>query len=156
MSHSRKHVTDRVLNEFPIPTDTQSVVRTFALRGNNVAEVEDSEGSKYLVMIPQKFNKCVWISRGTHSQGQIFYSPFFTGDFLIVEPFDNYKTTGNRALVVAVLYKEQIKHLKSENLWPERFKDEVYVFSFLVFQLFFVFVFFFFQRGLNKFFCLNC
>jgi len=37
------------------------------LKGANIVEVEDVEGAKFLISIPSKFNKMIWISRGPFS-----------------------------------------------------------------------------------------
>lgn len=113
MSHARKHVIESVLNDFPVPSDEETIVRCVALRGGSVCEVEDSEGKSSLVSIPNKFHKTIWISKGTE-----FGIPFWRveGDYLIVQGHDF--GTKNQGCVVHVLYKEQIKHLKELGKWP--------------------------------------
>lgn len=125
MSHARKHVTDSVLNQFPVPSATEVIVKCISLKGNNVAEVETPEGSKLLVTIPQKFNKVVWVSRGFFKFPH-FFSFENSGDFLIIQPtLDQYKTASNQGIVTTILYKEQIKHLKTEGVWPQEFEDQI-------------------------------
>ena len=90
----RKHVTRQVLEDYVTPTDTQSIVKVGLLivlcmltdcvwmcsvivkfymfcpsqivcgRGNNLHEVETAEGGTYLVTMPTRFRKNVWIKRG--------------------------------------------------------------------------------------------
>ena len=55
--------------------------------------------------MPTKFRKNVWIKRG---------------DFCIVEPIEEGDKV--KAEIVRILYKDQIRHIKSENSWP--FKDQ--------------------------------
>ncbi|XP_041353105.1 probable RNA-binding protein EIF1AD [Gigantopelta aegis] len=95
----RKHVTREVLNEFVTPQGNQEIVKVTASRGNNLHEVETAEQKKYLVSMPTKFRKNVWIKRG---------------DFVIVEPIKE----GDRvkAEIVSILYKDQIKYIRNEGL----------------------------------------
>eukprot|EP00093_Oithona_nana_P012953 12953.XXX_254734_254110_1 [CDS] Oithona nana genome sequencing. len=105
-STKRKHVTDEVLNDFELPKDNQKIVRVVAGRGNNLHQVtEADETTSYLVSMPTKFRKNVWIKRG---------------DFCIVEPIEEGDKV--KAEIVRILYKDQIRHIKSENSWP--FKDQ--------------------------------
>ena len=69
----KKHVCREVLDEYVLPTGSQEIVRVQAGRGNNLHEVTDAEGKSYLVSMPTKFRKNVWIKRG---------------DFVIVEPIE--------------------------------------------------------------------
>lgn len=66
----RKHVTNEI-QDLTIPTETQSIVRIIQSRGNNLHEVTDPAGSQYLVSMPVKFRRNIWIKRG---------------DFVLVEP----------------------------------------------------------------------
>lgn len=40
-------------------------------RGNNLHEVETCEGAKFLVSMPTKFRKSVWIKRGKRTGGKL-------------------------------------------------------------------------------------
>ena len=55
--------------------------------------------------MPTKFRKNVWIKRG---------------DFCIVEPIEEGDKV--KAEIVRILYKDQIRFIKSENSWP--FKEQ--------------------------------
>ena len=55
--------------------------------------------------MPTKFRKNVWIKRG---------------DYCIVEPIEEGDKV--KAEIVRILYKDQIRFIKSENSWP--FKDQ--------------------------------
>jgi len=96
------------LNSFPVPVEGESIVKVVELRGSNICEVEFPEGEKMLVQIPTKFRKLVWIKRGNY--------------LIISRPaaWDNlsYKV---RAVVHHILFPDQVKHLKDQNLWPTQF-----------------------------------
>lgn len=66
----RKHVTKEI-EDFSIPTEAQSIVRIVQSRGNNLHEVVDPTGDQYLVSMPTKFRRNIWVKRG---------------DFVLVEP----------------------------------------------------------------------
>lgn len=99
-------------------------------RGNNLHEVEACDGSKFLVSMPTKFRKSVWIKRGNYesvSNGTahfvvnmlivviIILNVLITGDYVIIEPIaEGHKV---QAEIVHILYPMQIKSLKQENLW---------------------------------------
>lgn len=116
----KKHVTKEVLDEYVLPEPHQRIVQIVAGKGNNlhlvfdpqeqsatsgtsvVGDNSDAEEGKYLVSMPTKFRKSVWIKRG---------------DFVIVEPIEEGDKV--KAEIVRILYKEQVKHIKKENLWPK-------------------------------------
>jgi len=103
----RKHVAKEVLDDYVVPDPNQQIVKILGSRGNNLHEVETSDGTKFLVSMPSKFRKSVWIKRG---------------DFVIVDPIEE----GNKvcAEIVHILYGKQIKYLKSEGLWPTAFTEK--------------------------------
>ncbi|XP_033187614.1 putative RNA-binding protein EIF1AD isoform X1 [Bombus vancouverensis nearcticus] len=102
----RKHVTNEI-QDLTIPTKTQSIVRIIQSRGNNLHEVADPAGSQYLVSMPVKFRRNIWIKRG---------------DFVLVEPISE----GNKvkAEIVKILTREHKKWYRQLNCWPKEF-DEV-------------------------------
>ena len=85
----------------------QSQFQVVAGRGNNLHEVVDDKGESFLVSMPTKFRKNVWIKRG---------------DFVLVSPIEEGDKV--KAEIITILYKEQIKHIKNENLWPEGFEKQ--------------------------------
>ena len=102
----RKHVTKEVLDDFELPKDNQKIVRVAGPRGNNLHQViEADETTSYLASMPTKFRHNVYIKRG---------------DFCIVEPIEEGDKV--KAEIVRILFKEQIRQIKLENLWP--FKTE--------------------------------
>lgn len=104
----RKHVMNEALQDyFTPPTDGQEIVRVIASRGNNLHEVETLTHSTYLVSMPSKFRKNIWVKRG---------------DFVIVEPIEEGDKV--KAEMVRVLSKEHIKYFKKIKAWPEGFDAE--------------------------------
>uniref|UniRef100_A0A1Q3FDG8 Probable RNA-binding protein EIF1AD n=1 Tax=Culex tarsalis TaxID=7177 RepID=A0A1Q3FDG8_CULTA len=102
-----KHVLkEQEVDEFDVPKENQSIVRIVASRGNNLHEVESAvEGEeRFLVSMPVKFRKNVWIKRG---------------DFVLVEPIEE----GNKvkAEICRILTAEHIKLFEKEGVWPKRF-----------------------------------
>uniref|UniRef100_A0A1B6DJW6 Probable RNA-binding protein EIF1AD n=1 Tax=Clastoptera arizonana TaxID=38151 RepID=A0A1B6DJW6_9HEMI len=107
MTHStkRKHVYNELLqSELRVPSRDQQIVRVITGRGNNLHEVETPKGDKFLVSMPPKFRRNVWIKRG---------------DFVLVEPIaEGDKVKGE---IVMVLTKDHIRFYKNNNCWPELF-----------------------------------
>ncbi|XP_077537971.1 putative RNA-binding protein EIF1AD [Haemaphysalis longicornis] len=99
-----KHVTKEVLEEYVLPKENQQIVRVLGGRGNNLHEVEEPSGACYLVSMPVKFRKNIWIKRG---------------DFVIVEPIEEGDKV--KAEIQHILYRDQIKYIKEEGLWPKAF-----------------------------------
>ncbi|KAL4238701.1 putative RNA-binding protein eif1ad [Mactra antiquata] len=102
----RKHVVKEVLDDYILPEDDQEIVRVIVGRGNNLHEVENDKNEKYLVSMPTKFRKNVWIKRG---------------DFVLVEPISEGDKV--KAEIITILYKDQIKYIKDEGKWPSGFSD---------------------------------
>jgi len=100
----KKHVCREVLDDYVLPAGNQEIVRVTAGRGNNLHEVVDAKGKSYLVSMPTKFRKNVWIKRG---------------DFVIVEPIEEGDKV--QAEIIVILYRDQIRYIKRENLWPSAF-----------------------------------
>ncbi|KAJ8044850.1 putative RNA-binding protein EIF1AD [Holothuria leucospilota] len=103
----RKHVTREVLEEFVLPKEGQQIVKVVAGRGNNLHEVENENGEKFLASMPSKFRKNVWIKRG---------------DFVIVDPISEGLKV--KAEISVILYPDQIKYIKEEGHWPEAFSPK--------------------------------
>ncbi|KAH9417277.1 putative RNA-binding protein eif1ad [Dermatophagoides pteronyssinus] len=102
----KKHVA-RELNDFyHLPDPGEQIVQVLRGCGNNLHEVRQIDGEQYLVSMPTKFRRSVWIKRG---------------DFLIVTPIEE----GNkvRAEIHSILLKDHIRYLKQQNKWPKEFTD---------------------------------
>ncbi|RUS79367.1 hypothetical protein EGW08_012858 [Elysia chlorotica] len=103
----KKHVTKEVLEELPLPDANKEVVKVTAARGNNLHEVLSSSGETFLVSMPSKFRKHVWIKRG---------------DFIMIEPIEEGdKVKGE---ITHILFKDQIKHIQENNMWPQSFTNK--------------------------------
>lgn len=130
-THYRKHLTDSVLNDFPVPTETERIAKVVATRGGNHFEIllasssgqQDDlsldERKSVLAMLPTKFRKLVWLKRN---------------DFVIVDTGeidddteDNTDAdavaaaaaiTGIRYIISHILYKDQVRNLQVKGLWP--------------------------------------
>lgn len=104
----RKHVVKEVLGEHMIPSDQQQIVRVLRTPGNNLHEVETAQGQRFLVSMPSKYRKNIWIKRG---------------DFLIVDPIEEGEKV--KAEISFVLCKDHVRSLQKEGLWPEAFSEVV-------------------------------
>ncbi|KAG8437854.1 hypothetical protein GDO86_008523 [Hymenochirus boettgeri] len=103
----RKHVVKEVLGDYVQPTEHQSIVKVLGSPGNNLHEVETSDGERFLASMPTKFRKNIWIKRG---------------DFLIVDPIAEGEKV--KAEISFILYKDHQRYLQKEGLWPEGFDKE--------------------------------
>lgn len=101
----RKHVTKEI-QDFTVPTETQLIVRIIQSRGNNLHQVVDPTGSQYLVSMPVKFRRNIWIKRG---------------DFVLVEPIPEGDKV--KAEIVKILTREHKKWYREQNCWPTEFDD---------------------------------
>ncbi|KZS10120.1 probable RNA-binding protein EIF1AD [Daphnia magna] len=100
----RKHVTKEVLDGYVLPAENQKIVKVLGGKGNNLHEVETAEGEKYLVSMPTKFRKNVWIKRG---------------DYVLIQPIQEGEKV--KAEILAILYGSQIKYIQSQEKWPKEF-----------------------------------
>lgn len=102
----RKHVTKEVVDDYYVPEGDESIVKVTGGRGNNLHEVRSADGAHFLVSMPNKFRKNVWIKRG---------------DYVIIDSIKE----GNkvRGEIVYVLYQKQIKYLQQEGYWPSEFNE---------------------------------
>uniref|UniRef100_V9LDF3 Probable RNA-binding protein EIF1AD n=1 Tax=Callorhinchus milii TaxID=7868 RepID=V9LDF3_CALMI len=100
----RKHVVQEVMGDYPTPSENQQIVRVTNSPGNNLHEVETAQGERFLVSMPTKFRKNIWIKRG---------------DFIIVDPIVEGEKV--KAEITSILYREHIKQLRKEGVWPVSF-----------------------------------
>mmetsp|Transcript_15209 Transcript_15209/g.20115 ORF Transcript_15209/g.20115 Transcript_15209/m.20115 type:complete len:178 (+) Transcript_15209:43-576(+) len=99
-SSYRKSLTQAV-ESYPVPEENERIVRVFKVIGKHI-EVTEASGKNALCLLPQRFHRVIWIKRG---------------DFLIVSVGDEEQRV--RFQVEHVLQKDQIKHIKKQNLWPQ-------------------------------------
>lgn len=107
VSTKKKYVTQEI-SELILPEEPNFVARIVAGRGNNLHEVENCSGEHFLVSMPTKFRKNVWVKRGDY----VLCQPIVEGDKV-------------KAEITNVLYKGNIKYIKSHNLWPKQFDDPI-------------------------------
>lgn len=102
----RKHVFKEMMeDDFELPKENQKICKVVASRGNNLHEVESSEGPEtFLVSMPTKFRKNVWVKRN---------------DFILVEPI----TEGDKvkAEICRILTPEHVKEYTKQGIWPKKF-----------------------------------
>ncbi|KAK9882015.1 hypothetical protein WA026_018867 [Henosepilachna vigintioctopunctata] len=104
----RKHVMREISkDDFSPPKENQQIVRILANRGNNLHQVEAPDHSTFLVSLPNKFRRNIWIKRG---------------NFVIIDPIvEGVKVKGE---IVKILSEEHIKYYKKDNAWPQAFTKE--------------------------------
>ncbi|TKY73959.1 RNA-binding protein EIF1AD [Spatholobus suberectus] len=92
--------------------DGQSIMQVVSLRGSNLIEVMDAHGNKSLALFPAKFQRSMWIKRGS---------------FVVVDESGKEKAleSGSKVacLVSQVLFYEQVRELQKSPEWPENFKS---------------------------------
>ncbi|KAI5632035.1 translation initiation factor 1A / IF-1 domain-containing protein [Phthorimaea operculella] len=103
----RKHVMNEALwDDYELPKENQSIVKVLKSKGNNLHEVTTPSGEEYLVSMPTKFRKNIWVKRG---------------DYILVEPIlEGDKVKGE---IVKIMNKDSIKYYKENNVWPIEFED---------------------------------
>ncbi|KAI3944868.1 hypothetical protein MKW92_003756 [Papaver armeniacum] len=89
----------------------QCVMQVVSLRGSNSIEVLDANGKKLLALFPAKFQKSMWIKRGS---------------FVVVDAgrIKEAIEAGSKVacIVTQVLFYEQVRLLQKSPDWPEIFK----------------------------------
>jgi probable RNA-binding protein EIF1AD len=115
----RKHVTESALYELVEPTPQQKIALVLKAQGSNLFELYIENGDIGLAMLPTKFRKLLWLKRGDF----VFVSES-SADFTTAAG-----TAGRvRYMIDAILYPDQIKHLKSASYtagkWPSQLDDK--------------------------------
>lgn len=102
----RKHVMKEMLaDDFEHPTNNQQIAKVISSKGNNLHEVQPSTSDDpFLVSMPTKFRKNVWIKRG---------------DFVIIEPIEEGDKV--KAEIVRILTTQHVKEFTKDGIWPEKF-----------------------------------
>ncbi|XP_014369720.2 probable RNA-binding protein EIF1AD [Papilio machaon] len=104
----RKHVMNEALwDDYELPKDNQSIVKIVKSKGNNLHEITTPSGEEYLVSMPTKFRKNIWVKRGDY----VLVEPILEGDKV-------------KAEIVKIMNKDSIKFYKENNVWPKEFDDE--------------------------------
>ncbi|CAG9782239.1 unnamed protein product [Diatraea saccharalis] len=103
----RKHVMKEALwDDYELPKQNQSIVKVLKSKGNNLHEVATPKGEEFLVSMPTKFRKNIWVKRGDY----ILVEPILEGDKV-------------KAEIVKIMNKDSIKYYKENNVWPKEFDD---------------------------------
>ncbi|XP_039294860.1 probable RNA-binding protein EIF1AD [Nilaparvata lugens] len=102
----KKHVIAELLQaELRCPHEDEAICRIVACPGNNLHEVEDGEGTRFLVSMPNKFRKVVFMKRN---------------DIVLIKRIDEGgKVKGE---IVTVCKNDHIKYYKTNNVWPVSFE----------------------------------
>lgn len=92
----------------------QSIMQVVSLRGSNLIEVMDTKGENVLALFPAKFQKSMWIKRGS---------------FIVVDESGREEAldSGRKVacIVSQVLFHEQVRLLQKSPEWPEIFKSSI-------------------------------
>ncbi|XP_051710838.1 probable RNA-binding protein EIF1AD isoform X3 [Oryctolagus cuniculus] len=103
----RKHVVKELLGEPVVPSEQQQIVRVLRTPGNNLHEVETAQGQRFLVSMPSKYRKNIWIKRG---------------DFLIVDPIEEGEKV--KAEICFVLCKDHAGGLLCSGGGPQQQQEQ--------------------------------
>lgn len=104
-----KHVKRELeSDDFSLPTPLQQIVRVVSSKGNNLHEVEPADSTtNFLVSMPPKFRKNVWIKRG---------------NYVLVDMIDEGDKV--KAELVRVLTDEHTKEFTKHGVWPKKFTNK--------------------------------
>ncbi|TXG49958.1 hypothetical protein EZV62_025833 [Acer yangbiense] len=112
MKGGRKNLKRAAEEQSLTVQDGQSVMQVVSLRGSNLIEVMDAQGEKSLALFPAKFQKSMWIKRGS---------------FVVVDESGKEKALkdGSKVacIVTKVLFYGQVRSLQKSSEWPEIFKS---------------------------------
>ncbi|KAB1217570.1 hypothetical protein CJ030_MR3G002717 [Morella rubra] len=112
MKGGRKNLKRAAEEDFLNLQNEQSIMQVLSLRGSNLIEVMDAQGEKSLALFPAKFQKSMWIKRGS---------------FVVVDISGKVKAleSGSKVacLVSQVLFYEQVRALRKSPEWPEIFRS---------------------------------
>ena len=97
----RKFISQKALSELPEVSDTQCICKVTETRGGGVFQVSGPNPLLDLVTLPSKFNRLIWVRRGT---------------YVIVEP-DLEAKAKIRGEIVHILLPQDIKELKGLGKW---------------------------------------
>ncbi|KAK2838581.1 hypothetical protein Q7C36_013395 [Tachysurus vachellii] len=101
----RKHVVKEVLGNYITPNEKQQIMKISGTDGNNLHKAVTESGESFLLSMPTKFRKNIWIKRG---------------DFVIVDPIEEGdKVKGE---INFILYTDHINYLRKLGIWPKGFE----------------------------------
>ncbi|CAI5451780.1 unnamed protein product [Caenorhabditis angaria] len=107
VASKRRFITNKVESEMYVPVEGDIIAQVKGSRGNNLHEVLDQNNDSYVVSMPSKFRKAVWIRRG---------------QFVVVRAIDEGdKVKGE---IEHVLDEENILYIRECEKWPKLFEAE--------------------------------
>lgn len=110
MSKARKHLTKS--NGLPVPTEKEKIVKVLEIRGSNQVNCQFPNGSEILCLMPNKFQKVIWISKG---------------HYLIIKEAEVTSNTSGfqiKGIIVHILQDDAVKNLRKLKVFPKEF-DEI-------------------------------
>ncbi|KAE9604095.1 hypothetical protein Lal_00001915 [Lupinus albus] len=114
MGRGRKNLKRASEEEYVTLQNGQTIMQVLSLRGSNLIEVMDAHGEKSLALFPAKFQKSMWMKRGS---------------FVVVDESAKEKALESgckiACIVSQVLFYEQVRALKKSPEWPEIFKSGI-------------------------------
>ncbi|KAM7252668.1 hypothetical protein ACFE04_008177 [Oxalis oulophora] len=112
MKGGRKNLKRAIEEQSLSLEDGQTIMKVVSLRGSNLIEVIDGQNDKLLAFFPAKFQKSMWMKRGS---------------FVVVDESGKEKAmeSGSKVtcVVTRVLFFEQVRELQKSPKWPEVFKS---------------------------------
>lgn len=123
VASKRRYMMNKLDYEMYLPVEGDSIAQVVGARGNNLHEVRynanllltlvtpkvlEESGETYLVSMPSKFRKSVWIRKG---------------QFVVVRPIEEGDKV--RAEIEHVLDAENVLYIREQNKWPQRFEVSI-------------------------------
>lgn len=105
-----KYVAAETVFDYSLPTSGQTICTILKPLGNNTHRVRTPEGEEFIVSMPPKFRRHVYVKRGS---------------FVVTEPIVEGKKV--KAEIVRILQRPQIKYFNEKGAWPEVFSQTVYL-----------------------------
>jgi probable RNA-binding protein EIF1AD len=103
----RHPATQRSLQEFIEIQPSQCICKIIETRGGGLFSVSSENEAIQLVSLPSRFQKLIWVKRGS---------------FVVVEP-DPLSRTKVNGEIVNILFAKDIHELKRNQQWPALFSD---------------------------------
>ncbi|GMR58999.1 hypothetical protein PMAYCL1PPCAC_29194, partial [Pristionchus mayeri] len=107
VASKRRYMMNKLDYEMYLPIEGDSIAQVVGARGNNLHEVLSESGETFLVSMPSKFRKAVWIRKG---------------QFVVVRAIEEGDKV--RAEIEHVLDAENVLYIREQNKWPQRFEAE--------------------------------
>ncbi|EFP10899.1 hypothetical protein GCK72_017596 [Caenorhabditis remanei] len=103
----KRYITNKVGSEFYELAEEDIIAQVRQSRGNNLHEVYDQNGDSYVVSMPTKFRKAVWLRRD---------------QFVVVRPIaEGDKVKGE---IEYILDQENVLYIRELGKWPSCFEEQ--------------------------------